>query len=71
MNSAPPKTEKDFDRDMEAFEKMPEKTKELERLRDLAEKAIGADEVALTGMIRDAAERTSSGRTGPGVTESE
>lgn len=65
MNPKTPAGEKDFGRDMAAFEKLPAKTKELELLRDQAEKATGADNVALTKLIRDKAQPPAPAPTRP------
>lgn len=46
-------TNKDFVQDMQAFEQLPAKTKELDLLKDRAEKATGGEGVALNKLIRD------------------
>ena len=53
MKKEQKKTEKEFGRDMQAFERLPAATKELEVLRDLAEKTTGPENIALTKMIRE------------------
>lgn len=53
MNPEPPKTEKTFAKDMKTFEQLPAKTKELELLRDRAEKATGKESLALNKTIQD------------------
>ena len=52
MKTEPRKAEKDFGRDMKAFEQLPAKTKEMLILKDQAEKATGQEGVALHKMIR-------------------
>jgi len=52
-------TEMDFGRDMRVFGRQPAATKELEVLGDLAEKAIGVENITLTAMIRHQADRLS------------
>ena len=53
MSTEPPETKKDFTKDLKTFEQLPAKTKELELLKDHAEKATGQEGVALDKMIRD------------------
>ena len=53
MKPEPQKAEKDFGKDLKAFEQLPANTKELEILKDQAEKATGQESVALNKMIRD------------------
>lgn len=53
MKPAPPETEKDFGQDLKKFEQLPAKTKELELLKDQAEKSTGQESLALHKMIRD------------------
>jgi hypothetical protein len=53
MNPEPPKTEKDFGKDLKTFEQLPAKSKELELLKDQAEKTTGMESVALNKLIRD------------------
>ena len=48
-----PKTRKDFDQDLKTFEQLPAKTKELDLLKDQAEKATGPESVALNKTIQD------------------
>ena len=52
MKSEPPKNEKTFAKDMKTFEQLPNKTKELELLRDRAEKATGKESLALNKTIQ-------------------
>ncbi|GEM_PF-1405554 len=40
------------DRDLERFEAQPDKTKELERLKDLVEKSVGPEKADLDQEIR-------------------
>ena len=56
MNPDRPKADKDFGQDLKTFEQLPAKTKELELLKDQAEKATGVESVALNKRIRDRAE---------------
>ena len=53
MKPEPSKAEKDFGRDLKAFERLPAKTKEAELLKDRAEKTTGIESVALNKLIRD------------------
>ena len=53
MNPEPPPAEKDFTKDLKTFEQLPAKSKELELLKDQAEKATGRESVTLNKMIRD------------------
>lgn len=53
MKPEPPETEKDFGKDLKAFEQLPAKTKELLLLKDQAEKSTGQESVALHKVIRD------------------
>ena len=53
MKPEPQETEKDFGKDQKTFEQLPAKTKELELLKDQAEKATGPESVALNTAIRD------------------
>ena len=55
MNPEPPKTEKDHGKDLKLFEELPAKSKELELLKDQAEKATGEESAALNKLIRDKA----------------
>ncbi|MEQ2005560.1 MAG: hypothetical protein ABMA26_02080 [Limisphaerales bacterium] len=59
MKPEPQNTEKDFGKDLKAFEQLPAKTKELELLKDQAEKATGQEGIALNKMIRDKSEQGS------------
>ena len=62
MKIDPNRTEKEFDRDMRAFERLPSATKELEVLRDQAEKSTGPENVTLTKIIRNKADKTPRGQ---------
>jgi|GEM_PF-835793 hypothetical protein len=53
MKPEPPETEKDFGKALKTFEQLPAKTKELELLKDQAEKATGQESVDLHKMTRD------------------
>jgi hypothetical protein len=53
MNPEPSPTEKDFSKDLKTFEQLPAKSKELELLKDQAEKATGKESIILNKMIRD------------------
>ena len=53
MKPALPKNEKNFSRDMKAYERQPEKNKELANLKDRAEKSTGRESVVLQQKIRD------------------
>ena len=53
MKTNPQKTEKDLGKDLKTFEQLPAKTKELELLKDQAEKATGQESVDLNKRIRD------------------
>ena len=53
MKPAAPAAENDFGRDLKTFERLPAKTRELQLLKDQAEKATGQESVALNEMIRD------------------
>jgi hypothetical protein len=53
MNPVPQKPEKDFGKDLKTFEQLPAKTKELDLLKDQAEKATGREGVALAEKIRE------------------
>jgi len=53
MKPKPQNTEKDLGKDLKTFEQLPAKTKELEVLKDQAEKATGQESVALNKTIRD------------------
>jgi hypothetical protein len=53
MNPEPQKPEKDFGKDLKAFEQLPAKNKELELLKDRAEKSTGQESADLNKMIRD------------------
>jgi hypothetical protein len=51
MNSQPPKTKIDSDRDLRTFEELPAKTKELVVLKDHAEKTTGRERAATDKLI--------------------
>lgn len=53
MNTAAPKTEKDFGPDLTALEQLPAKTKELLVLQDQTEKSTGQEKVDLDKMTRN------------------
>jgi hypothetical protein len=53
MKPEPQETEKDFGKDMKTFEQLPAKTKELEPLKDQAEKSTGQERVDLNKVIRE------------------
>ncbi len=53
MKPQPQETEKEVGKDMKTFEQLPAKTKELEVLKDQAEKATGQESVALHKTIQD------------------
>lgn len=53
MKPEPQQPEKDFGKDQKTFEQLPAKTKELELLKDQAEKATGEESVALNKKIQD------------------
>ena len=57
MNQESLPTEKEFGKDLKTFEQLPARTKELELLQHLAEKAIGQERVALDAAIRDKAKK--------------
>jgi hypothetical protein len=44
-------TEKDPGKDLATFERLPERTKDLLKLKDQAEKATGPGQVVITGQI--------------------
>jgi hypothetical protein len=46
-------TDKNFSKDLVTFEQLPAKTKELELLKDRAEKAAGPEHAALHKLIRE------------------
>ncbi len=51
LKSEVPVVEKNFDKDLKTFERLPDKTKELELLRDQGEKSIGQACANLNKMI--------------------
>ena len=53
MNPEPLKIENNFGKDLKTFEQLPAKNKELELLKDQAEKEIGPESVVLNKTIRD------------------
>jgi hypothetical protein len=53
MNSEPPKTKADSDRDARTFEELPAKTKELVVLKDTAEKSTGKERAAVDQTIKE------------------
>ena len=52
MKPDTPATAQDLARDLQTFERLPDKTKELDLLKDRAEKAIGPESTALNQVIR-------------------
>jgi hypothetical protein len=64
MKPEPPETEKDFGKALKRFEQLPAKTKELELLKDQAEKATGQESVALNKKIRDKSKQEASRLSG-------
>lgn len=52
MNPKAPEPKKDFGQDLKTFEQLPAKTRELDLLKDQAEKATGEESVALNEKIR-------------------
>lgn len=57
MNSQPLESEKKLSKDLETFEELPEKTKELHRLTEQAEKKTGEDREALDRAIQSESKR--------------
>ena len=53
MKPEPQATENDFGNDLKTFQQLPAKTKELELLKDQAEKATGQESVVLNQLLRD------------------
>ncbi len=53
MSPEPSETKKNFSKDLKTFEQLPVKSRELELLKDQAEKATGQESVALNQLIRD------------------
>lgn len=53
MNSEPPKTKEDSDRDLKTFEDLPAKTKELVALKDQSEKTTGKERAAVDKAIAE------------------
>lgn len=51
MNEKSPPKEKNFGKDLKAFEQLSAKTQELDLLKDRAEKATGPESVALNRLI--------------------
>lgn len=51
MNSEPPKTKEDSDRDLKTFEDLPAKTKELVVLKDQSEKTTGKERAVTDRLI--------------------
>lgn len=67
MSATPQITEKDLGKDLKTFEQLPAKTKELELLKDQAEKATGQESVDLQEVIRDKAKRKDESLAPTGV----
>ncbi len=53
MSTTSPEAEKKLGKDLETFEQLPVKTKELEALQEKAEKTTGTEKAALHQDIRD------------------
>ena len=60
MNSEPPKTKKNSDRDLKTFEELPAETKELVVLKDQAEKSSGEEREAADKLIGEKAKSEGS-----------
>lgn len=60
MKQEVPQTEKEFGRDMQTFEQLPARTKELNLLQHRAEKATGQEGVALNAAIREKTKQVAS-----------
>jgi len=56
--SKPHNPEKDPGQDLATFERLPEKTKELLKLKDQVEKTIGPEQVVITKQIHDKARKS-------------
>ena len=54
----PQATEKDFGRDSATFERLPERTKELLKLKQQAEKATGPKQIVITRQIKEKARKS-------------
>lgn len=57
MKPQPPESEKKLGKDLDTFEELPEKTKELHRLTEQAEKKTGEDREALDRAIQSESKR--------------
>ncbi len=57
MKTQPPKTEKNFNKDLKTFEQQPAKTKELSLLKDQAEKTTGPESTVIARKIRAKAQQ--------------
>lgn len=55
--SRPQPIDKNHGQDLAAFERMPEATKELLKLKDQAEKVTGPERVVITQKIKDKARK--------------
>jgi hypothetical protein len=55
MKRDPRKTEKNPAKDLKTFERLPAKTKELELIKDQAEKTTGPEGITLDQLIREKA----------------
>ena len=64
MKAKPQATEKDFGKDLKTFEQLPAKTKELELIKDQAEKATGQESVAPHNLLRDKSKQGDSRLSG-------
>jgi len=56
--SKPQATETKPERDQATFEKLPEQTKELMKLKDQEEKTTGTEQVVITKQIQDKARKS-------------
>jgi len=54
----PQATEKDFGRDLATFERLPEKTKELLKLKQQAEHATGPEQIVIARQIAEKARKS-------------
>jgi hypothetical protein len=54
----PQATEKDFGRDLATFERLPERTKELLKLKEQSEKATGPKQIVITRRIEKKARKS-------------
>ena len=54
----PQATEKDFGRDLGTFEQLPERTKELLKLKEQAERATGPKQIVITRQHEEKARKS-------------